>query len=168
MFFPRARESTIQYYTYFKQCFQVIRHELSQKALTSRQRCANISKHRHGEMSERFKELVLKTSDSKEPWVRIPLSPPYSPVSIGLEKYPRGRRGSPAKGVVRLKRSEGSNPSFSAMRRSFCCGSFLGYMPPPGGRMFGIRQHIVRSLKMCGGCFFCGGMLDCSKIRFSI
>ena len=31
-----------------------------------------------------------------------------------MEKYPRGSRGSPAKGVVRVKRSEGSNPSFSA------------------------------------------------------
>ncbi len=31
-----------------------------------------------GEMSERFKEPVLKTGDSqKEPWVRIPLSPPF-------------------------------------------------------------------------------------------
>ena len=30
------------------------------------------------------------------------------------EKYPRGRRGSPAKGVVWQNRSEGSNPSFSA------------------------------------------------------
>ena len=29
-----------------------------------------------GEVSERFKELVLKTSDSKEPRVRIPSSPP--------------------------------------------------------------------------------------------
>ena len=28
-------------------------------------------------MSERFKEPVLKTGDSKEPWVRIPLSPPF-------------------------------------------------------------------------------------------
>ena len=31
-----------------------------------------------GEVSERFKELVLKTSDSKEPRVRIPSSPPIS------------------------------------------------------------------------------------------
>ena len=31
-----------------------------------------------------------------------------------LEKYPRGRRGSPAKGVVRVNRSQGSNPCFSA------------------------------------------------------
>ncbi len=28
-------------------------------------------------MSERFKELVLKTSDSQEPRVRIPFSPPF-------------------------------------------------------------------------------------------
>ncbi len=32
------------------------------------------------------------------------------------EKYPRGRRGSPAKGVVREKRSQGSNPCFSATK----------------------------------------------------
>ena len=32
------------------------------------------------------------------------------------EKYPRGRRGSPAKGVVWQNRSEGSNPSFSARK----------------------------------------------------
>ena len=32
------------------------------------------------------------------------------------EKYPRGRRGSPAKGVVREKRSPGSNPCFSAIK----------------------------------------------------
>ena len=33
------------------------------------------------------------------------------------EKYPRGRRGSPAKGVVREKRSQGSNPCFSAKQK---------------------------------------------------
>ena len=33
-----------------------------------------------------------------------------------MEKYPRGSRGSPAKGVVCDKCSEGSNPSFSAKR----------------------------------------------------
>ena len=31
-----------------------------------------------------------------------------------MEKYPRGRRGSPAKGVVLDKGSPGSNPGFSA------------------------------------------------------
>ena len=55
-----------------------------------------------GEMSEWFKEPVLKTGDSKEPWVRIPLSPPFfSFIMSVLEKYSRGRRGSPAKGVGR-------------------------------------------------------------------
>ena len=70
-------------------------------------------------MSERFKELVLKTSDPKGPWVRIPLSPPFSydgPINSDLEKYPSGRRGSPAKGVGRVERREGSNPSFSAKK----------------------------------------------------
>ena len=35
------------------------------------------------------------------PWVRIPLSPPFFSSHIALRKYPRGRRGSPAKGVGR-------------------------------------------------------------------
>ena len=60
-----------------------------------------------GEVSERFKELVLKTSDSKEPRVRIPSSPPFSILAakknIGLgyhlEMYSSWWRGAPAKGV---------------------------------------------------------------------
>ena len=32
-----------------------------------------------------------------------------------MEKWPRGRRRSPAKGVYGLSRIEGSNPSFSAI-----------------------------------------------------
>ena len=65
---------------------------------------------RYGEVSEWFKELVLKTSDSQEPWVRIPPSPPYRHQTktklnktdlkfAHLENYSRGRRGAPAKGV---------------------------------------------------------------------
>ena len=76
-------------------------------------------------MSERFKEPVLKTGDSQEPWVRIPLSPPHffskrnlTGMSFGMQKYPSGRRGSPAKGVGRVERREGSNPSFSAKKKS--------------------------------------------------
>ena len=44
----------------------------------------------------------------------------------GLEKYPRGRRGSPAKGVGGVEPRSGSNPDFSAKkqnprhRRGFC------------------------------------------------
>ncbi len=59
-----------------------------------------------GEMSEWFKELVLKTSDSQEPWVRIPLSPPLiSPKMKQVFDLQPCRstqvaiRGSPAKGV---------------------------------------------------------------------
>ena len=57
----------------------------------------------HGEVSEWFKELVLKTSDAKAPRVRISASPPFFYLNIVLnsEKYSRGRRGAPAKGVGR-------------------------------------------------------------------
>ena len=56
-----------------------------------------------GEMSEWFKELVLKTSDSQEPWVRIPLSPPlFFSTSVitgfllaAMQKYPSGYKGLP-------------------------------------------------------------------------
>ena len=44
---------------------------------------------------------------------------------MNSEKYPRGRRGSPAKGVVRENRSEGSNPSFSANKKDIHRMSFL-------------------------------------------
>ena len=78
----------------------------------------------------------LENRCAKAPGVRIPLSPPFffwfkrkasrptlccseqiNIFSFGMEKYPRGRRGSPAKGVVRDERSEGSNPSFSAKQK---------------------------------------------------
>ena len=39
---------------------------------------------RHGEVSEWFKEPVLKTGDSQEPWVRIPPSPPKRWFSISF------------------------------------------------------------------------------------
>ena len=55
-------------------------------------------------MSEWFKELVLKTSDAKAPRVRISASPPYlflNSFLLNSEKYSRGRRGAPAKGVGR-------------------------------------------------------------------
>ena len=77
-------------------------------------------------MSEWFKEPVLKTGDPKGPWVRIPLSPPYFSAP-DLEKYPSGRRGSPAKGVGRVERREGSNPSFSAKWKSLEPQRFEGF-----------------------------------------
>ena len=71
----------------------------------------------YGEVSEWFKELVLKTSDTKVPRVRISSSLPVSfgqvlnlpkinwisfKISV-MEKYSRGRRGAPAKGVGRSR-----------------------------------------------------------------
>ena len=82
-------------------------------------------------MSERFMELVLKTSDASRHRgfeslsLRFPYSAPVEYLVFGLEKYPRGRRGSPAKGVVCDKRSPGSNPGFSAEIRRDIDGFFL-------------------------------------------
>ena len=65
-------------------------------------------------MSEWFMELVLKTSDAARHRGFESLSLRQRLNQIGLEKYPSGSRGSPAKGVGCGKRREGSNPSFSA------------------------------------------------------
>ena len=49
----------------------------------------------------------------------------------GLEKYPRGRRGSPAKGVGGVEPRSGSNPDFSANKAA---------PPPQGGGAVHIRR----------------------------
>ena len=49
-----------------------------------------------GGVSERFKELVLKTSDpERDPWVQIPPPPP----STSTEQYSSGSRGRFAKSL---------------------------------------------------------------------
>ena len=69
-------------------------------------------------MAERSKAPVLKTGDVRASVGSNPtlsannLSRKY--IFFGVEKYPSGRRGSPAKGVDVSKACEGSNPSFSA------------------------------------------------------
>ena len=86
------------------------------KQLTIPINCVKLFKS-HGEVSEWFKELVLKTSDAKAPRVRISASPPLlfkdrlifylrliahsAGINLYMEKYSRGRRGAPAKGVGR-------------------------------------------------------------------
>jgi hypothetical protein len=77
-----------------------------------------------GEMAERFKALVLKTSDVERHRGFESLSLRHCDNSI-VEKYPRGRRGSPAKGVGCDKCREGSNPSFSAKSPKTQC--FQGF-----------------------------------------
>ena len=89
-----------------------------------------------------------------------------------LEKYPRGSRGSPAKGVVCDECSEGSNPSFSAKNACFCIktGVFLYlflYSADTFGRIFENKTtnlqlvfnfqrllllitHLIMSIYVCG------------------
>ena len=62
-------------------------------------------------MAERLKALVLKTSDVE----RHRGFESLSLRQMHMEKYPRGRRGSPAKGVGCVECRPGSNPGFSAM-----------------------------------------------------
>ena len=77
-------------------------------------------------MAEWLKALVLKTSDVERHRGFESLSLRQQNIIFGLEKYPRGRRGSPAKGVVLDKGSPGSNPGFSAR--------------PPGRAVFIAKQ----------------------------
>ena len=67
----------------------------------------------YGEMAEWSKAPVLKTGDVK---ASVGSNPTLSARKSYMRKYPSGRRGSPAKGVGRQKRREGSNPSFRAMQ----------------------------------------------------
>ena len=53
-----------------------------------------------GEMAERLKAPVLKTGDVK---ASVGSNPTLSARESYMRKYPRGRRGSPAKGVGRVK-----------------------------------------------------------------
>ena len=56
-------------------------------------------------MSEWFKEPVLKTGDAQ---VSVGSNPTLSAkFNIDMQKYPRGRRGSPAKGVGWIKPARG-------------------------------------------------------------
>ena len=62
----------------------------------------------HGEMSERLKEPVLKTGDVQASVGSNPtLSATFFKFICHLQKYPRGRRGSPAKGVGWIKPARG-------------------------------------------------------------
>ena len=70
-------------------------------------------------MAEWFKALVLKTSDTERYRGFESLSLRHFQLLLALQKYPRGRRGSPAKGVGCVKRREGSNPSFCAIAQLF-------------------------------------------------
>ena len=70
--------------------------------------------------------LVLKTSDVE----RHRGFESLSLRQMHMEKYPRGRRGSPAKGVGCDKRRPGSNPGFSVLSVFYEeNGLFLSFVP---------------------------------------
>ena len=81
-----------------------------------------------GEMSERFKEPVLKTGDVQ---ASVGSNPTLSATSLiryrDLQKYPRGRRGSPAKGVGWIKPARGFKSLLlrQSPQAQAACGGFL-------------------------------------------
>ena len=77
-------------------------------------------------MSEWFMESVLKTDDVERHRGFESLSLRHFYRSLpAMEKYPSGRRGSPAKGVVLDNGSESSNLSFSANNKDVPKGTSL-------------------------------------------
>ena len=75
-------------------------------------------------MAERFKAPVLKTGDVERHRGFESLSLRHFYRSEpAMEKYPSGRRGSPAKGVVLDNGSESSNLSFSAKEEASHMGA---------------------------------------------
>ena len=79
-------------------------------------------------MAERLKALVLKTSDAE----RHRGFESLSLRQLGEEKYPSGRRGSPAKGVVGLNRARVQIPASPPNpRKHYVCGVFLILRDPP-------------------------------------
>ena len=69
------------------------------------------------------------------------------PIFGNMEKYPRGRRGSPAKGVVRENRSQGSNPCFSAKIKGTLYACFFALYVV--GKYAG-KQQILIGIRLVG------------------
>ena len=99
----------------------------------------------------------MKTGDPQGPWVRIPPSPPFTTESpftnFALEKYSRGRRGAPAKGVGRETGARVQIPPSPPRRRKryIACGdSFCK------NRRALILLRLLFPTKLCFA-NFCGG-----------
>ena len=82
-----------------------------------------------GAMAERLKALVLKTSDTE----RYRGFESLSLRSPALEKYPSGRRGSPAKGVVRVTAARVQIPAspLKTLGKSTFLGLYFCSVPQP-------------------------------------
>ena len=88
----------------------------------------------------------MKTGDPQGPWVRIPPSPPFTTESsfanFALEKYSRGRRGAPAKGVGRETGARVQIPP-SPPEKALETSRFQGFsLCPPG---FGPERRKARA-----------------------
>ena len=69
---PLVKVEMTSFFTFFKIVIFITSFYLTNTVYNAKIMSVDL----YGEVSERFKELVLKTSDSKEPRVRIPSSPP--------------------------------------------------------------------------------------------
>ena len=80
----------------------------------------------HGEMAERLKALVLKTSDAAmyRGFESLSLRHILSR-NLAMEKYPSGRRGSPAKGVGRVTGARVQLPPSPPNEKSAASGLIL-------------------------------------------
>ena len=89
-----------------------------------------------GEMAERLKAPVLKTGDVK---ASVGSNPTLSakPHYMVLQKYPSGRRGSPAKGVGGLKtRARVRLPPSAPNKASGIAGGFIFLFRPYKFRLY--------------------------------
>ena len=96
-------------------------------------------------MAEWLKAPVLKTGDVERHRGFESLS--LRDISSAVEKYPSGRRGSPAKGVGWDNRRPGSNPGFSASQ-SLMALSFLYSKNPTLGVGFGRAYSYAKDRKL--------------------
>ena len=116
----------------------------------------------HGEVSEWFKELVLKTSDAKAPRVRISASPPffyYNLIFMNSEKYSRGRRGAPAKGVGRATGARVQISPSPPYKKNIPFGMFFLYFRRRDlNKSAGGAMHDTPRARELSKCDWLGGM----------
>ena len=84
-----------------------------------------------GAMAERLKALVLKTSDTERYRGFESLS--LRQLCLDMEKYPSGRRGSPAKGVVSVMAARVQIPAspLKTLGKSTFLGFCFALVPQP-------------------------------------
>ena len=119
---------------------------------------------RHGEMSERLKEPVLKTGEAQ---VSVGSNPTLSAKFLYcLRKYPRGRRGSPAKGVGWIKPARGFKSLLPRQKGTLLkllviSGGFLAFfisvLRPVSTCYKQLHEHRLLSIFMVDNTMIAGG-----------